>query len=369
MISEDRLVRTFIDLARIESLSLNEKACAAAIKEMLVSIGMRVRTDNAHKKIGGNTGNLYGYLKGTRPGRPLLFSAHMDTVGPAANIKPVRQGGYVVSKGATVLGADDKGGVAIILEMLRALKEDDELYPDIEVLFTVAEEIGLQGAKNIEPKYLKARTAFIFDSEGGAGAATSGSPFYNGVNCQVFGRTAHAGVEPEKGRSALLAAAEMVTRFKQGRLDKRTTANIGIFRSGGAKNIVADEAYFEGEIRSHDLKTLERHTKALRETVRTVAKKHGVKVELDVSREFNGFAMNEKDPDVRRLMEIMRGLRLRPKLAQSGGGSDANVLNSFGIRAFNLATGTKGLHTTEESLSIKDAVASAKLALKIATSF
>ncbi|MGC9361107.1 MAG: M20/M25/M40 family metallo-hydrolase, partial [Anaerolineae bacterium] len=252
-IDRDRLLDVFLDLVRIASPSRQEQEVASYIRAYLEDLGIAVESDQA--------GNLYAYMEGD--GTPLAFTAHMDTVVPCEGVTPLVENGVVRSDGTTILGADDKSGVAAILEAVTALSEGSVVHRPLDLLFTVQEEIGLFGAKAVEVDRLRARMAIGLDAEGQQGTLVVSAPGQNSLEAVVHGKAAHAGVEPEKGVSAIRVAAEAIASMPLGRIDEETTANIGVISGGRATNIVPDRVEIKGEARSHDEAKLASQTEAM----------------------------------------------------------------------------------------------------------
>ncbi|MFQ5934698.1 MAG: M20/M25/M40 family metallo-hydrolase, partial [Dehalococcoidia bacterium] len=246
MINQERLVKSFCDLVQIDSPSDEEEAVAQELTQRLESLGFRPERD-AH-------GNLIASEDGETP---LLLSAHMDTVEPGRGIKPRVEGDRVMSDGTTILGGDCKAGIAAILEGLESIKEDSVHRRAVQLALTRGEEIGLVGARNMDYSMIKARESVVFDGNGPVSTMTSSSPTYVRFDVKVTGRAAHAGVEPEKGLSAIKIAADIINRLPQGRLDEETTINVGTISGGSVRNAVPETVTFSGEFRSRNLETLD----------------------------------------------------------------------------------------------------------------
>ena len=246
MINRERLVQTFCELVRIDSPSGEEEAMALDLEKRLRNLGLKTTRDD------------YGNLLANNGGLdPIILSAHMDTVEPGRGIKPEINGNRIVSDGTTILGGDCKAGVAAILEALQSIREDDIPHLPLEVIFTREEETGLVGARHLDFSKIQAKEAIVFDGEGPPSQITSASPTYIGFDIEVTGRAAHAGVEPEKGLSAIRIASEIITRLPQGRLDDQTTFNIGTIAGGSVRNAVAENTIIKGEFRSRNVETLD----------------------------------------------------------------------------------------------------------------
>jgi tripeptide aminopeptidase len=355
MINRDRLVSTFLELVQIDSPSGQEEEIARHLTAELRSLGLTVEHDT--------TGNVIGRLAGE--GQPILLSAHIDTVGPGLGVKPVITSGMIISDGTTILGSDDKSGIAVILEVLRALMERDLSHPPLEVALTVSEETGLKGAKGLDFNRLRAKEGIVLDSGGPIGAIVISAPSQDKLRAVVHGKTAHAGVEPERGINAIVVAAEAIAAMPLGRIDEETTANIGRIQGGAATNIVPDRVEMAGEARSRDGKKLEAQMQAMTNALKKAASRHGATVEIDVERSYSAFELSEEDGIVQRAMAAAKALGLVPVLVPSGGGSDANIFNAGGIATINVSTGMEKVHTTEERIAVADMVKSAEFLLAI----
>jgi tripeptide aminopeptidase len=355
MINQDRLVSTFLELVQIDSPSGQEDEIARHLVAVLKSLDLLVVRDA--------TGNVIGRLAGE--GQPIFLSAHMDTVEPGRGVKPTIEDGVIKSDGTTILGSDDKSGVAVILEVLRVLVEQDLDHPPLEVALTVSEEKGLKGVKGLDLTKLRAREGIVLDSGGEIGTIVVSAPSQDKIRAIVHGKAAHAGAEPEKGINAIVVAAEAIAAMPLGRIDGETTANIGRIQGGTATNIVPDRAEMEGEARSHDERKLEAQVQAMTEALKKAANRHGATAEIDVERSYTAFKLSEEDDIVRRAVAAARTLGLTPALVPSGGGSDANVFNAGGIAAINVSTGMDKVHTTEEQIATADMVKCAELLLAI----
>lgn len=361
-----RLTDTFIELARIDSVSFEEGEIADAVQGRLEAVGLTTWRDESAAITGSETGNLLGRLEGLAGAGSLLFMAHLDTVEPGRGVRPVvdETRSIIRSFGDTILGGDDKAAVAVVLEALRTLQEEDRPHGDIYVIFSVAEEQGLKGAKALELSRVEADHCFVLDAEGEVGQATVAAPSQMSIRARVHGKAAHAGVNPSDGINAIAAAARAIATMRLGQVDEETTANIGRIAGGRATNIVPDLVELAGETRSHDPAKLERVTAEITAAL-DAAKAEGCRVEVEVAPEYRGFSIPEGAP-IRRLFERACARVGAPCGYQvSNGGSDANVLNDAGIPALVLACGTQRPHSTEESVGIDQLVLAHDLVLAL----
>ncbi len=370
----DRLLRTFLDLVQIDSPSKEEAEVAEYLVKILKPLGVDVWQDDAGRKISGNCGNLHVRMKGSLPNVPaILFSAHLDTVMPGKGVKPHVENGMVHSDGTTVLGADDKSGVAAIVEVLRFVYEQKPACGPIEVIFDVAEEVGLLGAREVDFASLKAKCAFVLDNEE-LDRIVVRSPYANQMTFEIYGVAAHAGMAPERGVSAIEVACKAISRMRLGRLDPESTANVGTIEGGRATNIVADQVTIHAETRSHSEAFLENQTSHMQDCFRDVLPEFRKKVDgkiieptfrATVLREFN--AMNIVPDTLPYRLAFAAGSELGlPMEPQSiGGGTNANIYNASGLPAVVIGTGMKNEHTTTEHIAVADMEMCCRFCLEI----
>jgi len=373
MIDRTRLVAEFLELVRIDSLSRREGRIAKRLGETLTGLGAAVEEDDAGQKVGGEAGNLLAKLPGTVPGAPaLLLCAHMDTVVPGENVKPVVSGDVIRTDGTTVLGGDDKSGLVAILETLRVLREDRIPHGPIDVLFTICEEYGLLGAKHFDAGRLRARTGLVLDVDGACELVVR-APAANKMVFTVHGLEAHAGVCPEQGISAIKVAGEAIAAMRLGRIDAETTANLGMIEGGLAVNIVPNRVRLRGEARSLSLQKLEAQTDHMRRCFEEAAARHRARVgerlhtaraETRVERDYDRLDLPVDAPIVRLTERAAANLGKPFTTRATGGGSDANVLNGHGLQVANLACGMREIHTVNEWIDVKDMVATTELLLE-----
>ncbi|MFA6451276.1 MAG: M20/M25/M40 family metallo-hydrolase, partial [bacterium] len=302
-----------------------------------------------------NSGNLIATIKGERRDLPaIMLNAHMDTVKPGIGVKPVIDGDMIKASGDTILGGDDKAGVAIILEIARILKEEKIPHGDLLIVMTVAEEIGIKGAGALDPKYLKADFGYTLDCTGTAGGIFVASPTHDKIEARITGRAAHAGIEPEKGISAILTASKAISKMKLGRIDDETTANVGVIRGGRATNIIPDSVLIEAEARSHNTAKLDEQVAMMRGALETAASEAGAQIDLKIIREYQNYKLTEDMPVIKVAQAVARSIGIEPILKTSGGGSDANIFNAHGLPTAPLGTAMHNCHTMDEDISISE---------------
>ncbi|MGI6093261.1 MAG: M20/M25/M40 family metallo-hydrolase [Veillonellaceae bacterium] len=366
MINRKRMLDEFFELVQITCTSGKEREVADLVKQRLEDLGLEVTEDKAGEKIGGNTGNILGYLKGTAAGAPvIMLSAHLDSVEPCSGVKPQLKDGVITSAGDTILGSDDKAGVASILEALRIVTEKQIPHGDVQVVFTVQEESGLCGSKNIDREWIKADFAYALDSSGEPGKIIIKAPGENTIKVTVKGKTAHAGIAPEEGINAIVVAGKALAQLKQGRLDEETTANVGIIKGGQATNVVPDRVEIVCEARSHNMDKLQKVTQDMKATFERVAQENGAKAEVEIIEDFVAYALKEDSQPVALAVKAAASINLKPQLEATGGGSDANVFNSFGIPTAVMGMGMSKVHTTEEYIKEEELYQGAELAVAL----
>ena len=366
-INSSRLVDNFLKLVQIDSAPRAEAKMAEEILRQLQRLGVAAYMDNAGAAVGGNAGNVIAKIAGRADKPTIMFSAHMDRVEPGLKIKPVIRDGVIYSDGSTILAADDVAGIAAIIEAMHVLKETRAEHGPLEFVFTIVEEGGLHGAKNVDYSQLKAGFGYALDSSGPVGSAIIQGPAQDKIEAVIFGKAAHAGVNPEDGINAIVAASRGVAAMKTGRVDHETTANIGTIKGGTATNIVTDKVEILAEARSLQNDKLERQSQHMRECLEQAATAMGARAEVKVARMYSAFRLEESLPVIALFKRACRQVNLSGELIPSGGGSDANIFNANGIPTANIGIGYKKVHTTEENIAIRDLEAVARLTLALVT--
>lgn len=369
MINQDRLVQEFIQLVQVDSETKHEGEISKVLKQKFTELGLSVVEDDAAAKTGHGAGNLICTLPATDESSKtpvILFTCHMDTVTPGQNIKPqIGSDGIIRSDGTTILGSDDKAGIAAMLEALLVLKEKNVPHGKIQFVITVGEESGLVGARAMDRNSLEAEFGFALDSNGNIGAIAVAAPSRAEVNIKFYGKTAHAGVNPEDGISAIQVASKAVARMPLGRVDNETTANIGSFAGSGALNVVCDFVQLKAEARSIVQDKLLAQVEAMKQACETAARDYGGKCEFESSIAYPAFLIEDSAPVVQLATRVLASLGCETSTFHSGGGSDANIFNQMGIPTVNLAVGYKNIHTTEEYIAISDLVKLAEVVVGI----
>ncbi len=360
-----RLLETFLELVRIDSPSREERAVAEYCAAALAAAGCSVRFDDSAAVTGSDTGNLIAELPGSLPG-VLLLSAHMDTVEPGRGVDPVIHEGLIVAAGDTILGADDKAGLATAIETARRLTESGKPHPTVKFLFTVQEEVGLCGAKALDAGVVAGDLCLVLDADGRPGGIVVAAPTHYTFKASFEGRAAHAGVAPELGISAIAMAADAIARMRIGRLDDRSTANIGTVSGGRATNVIAQQVEMTGECRSLDRQRVESIKAEMDSAMRDAAVKHGGSVNVAWTREYEGFELSEDAAAVRLVSRACRELGMEPGTFKTGGGSDANVIAAYGVETVALSCGMQGVHGTSEQIEVVDLERLTALCVRVA---
>ena len=372
MISKDRMTNHLMDLIRIDSPSRNEKDVAMSLKKDMDDLGAECIFDEVDKKVNGNVGNLIVKIKGNSDAPPFFLSSHMDTVAPGIGIKPRIEDGIMRSDGTTILGSDDKSGVSIIVEVLRTLKEQNIPHGDIEIAFTICEEVGLLGAKYIDITLFDSKYGIVLDSSTPRRLVLK-CPTSDVVVFKVHGLEAHAGLCPENGINSIKIVSEAISNMTIGRIDDETTSNIGIINGGVATNIIPNYVMVKGEARSHSNEKLDREIEHMCKCFNDAAEKYSVNidgktvkptVEIDIERVYEKMDVSS-DAHVTQLVDTaVENLGYQIKHHTTGGGCDANYFNNMGIECVNLGTGMYELHTVNEHVIMEEFYSSAEIVLE-----
>ncbi|MCI6223292.1 MAG: M20/M25/M40 family metallo-hydrolase [Succiniclasticum sp.] len=354
-INKERVVQQFYDLIAIPCPSTQERQVADYLIREMEALGGTVTEDNAAAALQGTTGNLFINFPGTVEGVPkILLSAHLDCVNPCAGIQATLEDGVFRSDGTTILGGDDKSGVTAILETLRCLKEQNIPHGPLQVVFTVCEEQGVAGSRNMDASLLDADFGYCLDSSGHPGKIIFAAPGQNKIFTKVHGKTAHGGLAPEKGINAIKKAAEILLDVPTARIDEETTCNIGIIHGGTATNVVPDLVEIAMDCRSRNLEKLEALTERIVAAYQEGGKKAGVPVDVEVRPSYKPYELPKDSPCILLAAKAAEELGLPVDVAATGGGSDSSHFNGNGVPCTVLGTGMTNVHTVEEILLEKD---------------
>ncbi|MDA8165676.1 MAG: M20/M25/M40 family metallo-hydrolase [Desulfobacteraceae bacterium] len=367
----ERLAALFTTLCEIDSPSRRESRVAAFLRDLFAREFQEamVSEDQSGAATGSDSGNLLVRFEGALPLAPVFFCCHMDTVQPGEGVRVRRGGALFTSGGETVLGGDDKSGIAALIEVMRTLRDASQPHGPVEFVFTTCEEIGLLGAKHFDPSRLRASMGYALDSTG-TNQVIIGAPAANKIEATIKGLAAHAGLNPEKGIDAIRLAAAAVAAMPLGRLDEESTANVGLISGGTATNIVPEAVSIKGEVRSHDEAKLEQYTRRMeglftdvvagwRDPAGLITARPSLAFE--VYRDYPALRLTREDEVVRRVEAASGRLGRQLSHIVSGGGSDANIFNGYGLKTAILGTGMQKVHTTSEQISLDDMLQTAAL--------
>jgi tripeptide aminopeptidase len=314
-------------------------------------MGLDVHEDASGPAVGSEAGNLVARVPG-RGEASVLVCAHMDTVPPVAAIEPVLSNGYWENANPGILGADNKSAVAVALELARRLTSAPEPPPiGLELLFTVCEEVSLRGSREFDVATLQSAFGYVFDHATPIGEVVVASPTHYRIVAEFRGRAAHAGVRPEVGRSAVVAAARAIAALPLGRLDHETTANVGLIEGGTAINVVPERCRVEAEVRSLDENRAAAVTTETIDHLEDAADAAECDLDISVERMFRGYRTKPKAPHLLVAERALRACGYEPRPIDSGGASDANSFEAAGFSVLNLADGTERNHEPGERIS------------------
>ena len=374
-INQEQLAATFISLCEIDSPSKKEGEVAGYLKSVFTGLNGDVSEDKSALQTGSDCGNLLVRFSGTLDREPVFLNCHMDTVLPAEGVKVLQQGEVFTSQGDTVLGGDDKAGIAVLVEVMRTLTENNIPYGPVELIFTTCEEIGLLGVKAFDPNLLKSKIGFALDTTG-VHKVITGAPAANRIVAEINGVAAHAGLNPEEGINAIQLAAQAIAGLELGRIDSESTANIGLVEGGTATNIIPEKVVVKGEIRSHSEEKLAAYTDKTRAAFsKTIANWHDPAgkakgrptLDFQVIPDYPVMKLDANSTVLRRAEQAATSINVDLEFLVAGGGSDANIFNSYGLQCAILSTGMDKVHSTEETIRLSDMVRTAELVIAILT--
>jgi tripeptide aminopeptidase len=359
------VLELFLELAALRSPPGEERAVADVVSAYVRDLGLEVDEDDAGAAVGSTIGNLYTRIEPTADGIPLFLCAHLDTVPPDGSLEPVVEEGVVRNAGGTILGADDKSAVAVMLEATRRLLAENRPHAGIELLFTPKEEVGLLGAAAFDHTRLHAQVGYVYDQAAPIGEIILGAPYSQALQVRFHGRASHSGMYPEEGRSAIAAAARAIADLRLGRVDDESTANVGTIQGGTAGNIVPEWCSFDAEARSHDERKLADLVREMLETFAFAASLADCEVETAVKKSYRGYRFKRDDPVVRLAATALELAGHAPTYGLSGGAADANVFNERGLPCLNLANGMTSIHTPDEHIAVDDLEAMVEVTLAL----
>lgn len=359
--NQSRLIEIFLQVIKINALSQQEKPLADFIQAFLTELGYKVEFDNSSRYTNSNTGNLICKIGS---GGDFVVTAHMDTARPTENVKPIIKEDRITSSGDTVLGVDNREGVAILLYTLERIAKENIPVKDFTVAFTTCEETTLFGSKHLGLNG-NIKKGFVFDSGYRPGNFIYSACGAIGFNLKVIGKASHSGIEPEKGINSLLVATKAISKLPLGRIDNETTMNIGTLKSGSAVNVIPEITEIVGEVRSFNTDKAEEYFRLLVNTFKDEAKVANAKIEYDYYWDFKPYTINENSDVYRDIVKVISKVGLVPIPKISLGGSDANSLNAKGIESVNIGIGAQNPHSNDEFVLIEDLIKTAEIALEL----
>jgi tripeptide aminopeptidase len=369
MIQKERLIKEFMELVQVDSETRDELEISKVLKSKFTQLGLTVTEDDTAKTTGHAAGNLICNLAATSGGShapTIFFTSHMDTVMPGKGIKPrLDEDGFIRSDGTTILGSDDKAGIAAMIEAIVVLKEHNLEHGKVQFIITAGEEAGLHGARAMESKWMEAKFGYALDSNGQVGDIAVAAPAQSQIRITFTGKAAHAGVNPEDGVSAITTASRAIAKMSLGRIDKETTANIGSFVGGGETNIVCDKVTLSAEARSIVNEKLAKQVESMKSASQAAADEMGALMEFSSEIIYSAYMHTDDSPVVKLAIEVLKELNLTPRTFHSGGGSDANIFNGMGVPTVNLAVGYEHIHTTKEQMPVSELVKTAQVVVAL----
>ncbi|WP_166239209.1 M20/M25/M40 family metallo-hydrolase [Paenibacillus turpanensis] len=360
MINRERILNEFYELVQVDSETKHEEAISVVLKQKFGELGLQVVEDDTREVTGHGSGNLICTLEAT-PGHEaapaVFFTGHMDTVVPGNGIKPrLDDDGFIRSDGTTILGSDDKAGLAAMFEAIRVLKEQNIAHGKLLFVITAGEESHLIGSRSMKPGTFQADYGYALDCNGSIGEMCTQGPTHAQIKIKIYGKAAHAGVSPESGISAIQVASKAISRMPLGRVDHETTANIGRFEGGTETNVVCDYVYITAEARSLKDDKLAVQVDKMRKAFEETAEEFGARVEFDSHVIYPAYHFDNDSQVVRVAFQALEQIGLKGSTFKSGGGSDVNMFNGLGIPSINLSVGYEDIHTTKERIKADDIV-------------
>lgn len=362
--NENKLIELFLDIAKIDALSGKEKPLADYIKSFLARYQYKVFEDDSNKYSNSNSGNLICKIG---DGGDFILLSHMDTARTTKNVKPVLLSDRITSSGDTVLGVDNRVGIAAILYTIEKLHEQRINHKDFTVAFTTCEETTLLGSKNLELNG-SIKVGFVLDSATRPGTFISSASGAMGFEVKIIGKATHSALDPEKGINAIEVAAKAISKIKQGRIDADTTVNLGTIKGGSATNVIPDQVEVNGEVRSFNTNKIKKIVEDIENCFETEAEKLSAKVIFKSDWDFMPYTVLIEDDVFLKTSDVLKKVGLDPKPVTSLSGSDANSLNGMGIKAVNLGIGAQNPHSNDEFILLEDLYKTAEIVLELVKS-
>lgn len=357
-VNVDRLVSTFCELVKIPSESPNDEEFITHLASLFKMMGGKAKKDSY--------GNLIVKFdaKNSKSNTSIAFSAHADTVKPGVGIEPIIEDGKIKSKGQTILGADDKGAISEIMEMIRSA----EKRPPLEVVITRCEEIGSLGSSNLDYSMLDSKIAYVLDMNNPE-EIVIGGPTLITMDVEYKGKPAHAGMAPEKGISAVLAASKAVSRLKLGKLDDETTANVGVFQGGEIRNGIPANAKILAECRCLKHEKALTLSEEMEKIFRQASDEVGTEITIEKKVALKAYYLEEDSKAVQLAVTALKKNGINPETRVIRGGTDATAFNAKGIQTGVLGVGYREIHSCEEYAIIDEMVTMTKVIKTIVEDF
>ena len=376
MINQERLAATFIRLCETDSPSRREGNIAKELIHIFNDLDPdEFFEDDSASVTDSESGNLFFRFAGSSTKEPIFVNCHMDTVQPGIGVEVERRGGIFTSKGNTILGSDDKSGIAALIEAMQIIREQQLPLRPVEFILTTCEEIGLLGAKALNPEHIRAKIGYALDSTG-TGKVIIGAPACNRLHIEIRGVAAHAGLHPEWGINGITLAARALAQVPCGKIDHQSTVNFGTIQGGTASNIVPEKVVIEGEIRSHCQKRLDALTREVKEVFSgavnnwqdpTGTARGKPSIHFSATPDFPLMQLSRQDSVITEIEQAARSIDMEVEFAVAGGGSDANIFNGFGLQTAIIATGMTHVHSTDEQVELQDMVDLTRLIVALLT--
>lgn len=361
---DPNLLSIFLDVIKIEGLSTQEKNVAIHIRNFLSQFPVTIHEDDSYKFTKSNTGNLICKIG---DGGDMLLMSHMDTARSTKDVKPIILEDRITSDGTTVLGVDNRAGIAVLLFLINKIFTEKIPIKNFTVAFSTCEETTLYGSKYLGING-NIKRAFIFDSGYRPGNFIYSACGAIGFKIEIIGKASHSGIAPEKGINSLSIAAKAISQLPLGRIDEETTMNIGILKSGSAVNVIPELTTLEGEVRSFDIEKAEKYFGLVKNIFSEEVKKYNAEIKLNYDWDFKPYTISKESQVYKEVENSIKkvGLNLSPQI--SLGGSDANSLNSRGFESINIGIGAQNPHSNDEFIFLEDLENAAKIALELVRS-
>jgi len=365
MINKERLKTRFERYVSCPSESYYELEMCNMVTKELRDLGGNVYINKEGHNEKSNGWNVYAYFKGSLEGEPILLCSHLDTVGPGTGIMPVIISDSYVSKTNTILGSDDKSGVAGIIEAIKTLKDSKQAYKSFEVLFTICEEVGLLGSKSFDFKKIRSKEAVVFDSSEKFGSIINESPNASHIKVTITGVASHAAIHPEKGVHALKTAVDILALIDIGKVGNSTTVNIANFKAPGRTNQTSTIATFEIAIRSFSNDIINAKEESIVSIIKSLCSKTKAEYSYTIERILDHFYIDPNDDLIIKVSDIISSVNVTPQVGRTYGGSDTNIINSNGIKAINISTGMQNVHSVSETIRVEELENTAQIAISL----